>query len=207
MGWLIALGVLTLIAILPIGVSAIYNEDGPRVSVIAGPLRLLVFPLKQKEKKEKTLKQEEKAKPQKTKKTSPKTKEEKRKKGGSIDDFLPIVDAVLDFVAAFGRRLRINHLQLKLILAGGDPSDLALNDGKGWAALGNLMPLLERAFVIKKRDLEVECDFLADKTAIIARLDLTITIGRIFSLLIIRGIPIVRELIKLLKKLKGGAKA
>ena len=207
MGWLIALGVLTLIAILPIGVSAIYNEDGPRVSVIAGPLRLLVFPLKQKEKKEKTQKQEEKAKPQKTKKTSTKTKEKKKKKGGSIDDFLPIVDAVLDFVAAFGRRLRINHLQLKLILAGGDPSDLALNYGKGWAALGNLMPLLERAFVIKKRDLEVECDFLADKTAIIARLDLTITIGRIFSLLIIRGIPIVRELIKLLKKLKGGAKA
>ena len=207
MGWLIALGVLTLIAILPIGVSAIYNEDGPRVSVIAGPLRLLVFPLKQKEKKEKTQKQEEKAKPQKIKKTSTKTKEKKKKKGGSIDDFLPIVDAVLDFVAAFGRRLRINHLQLKLILAGGDPSDLALNYGKGWAALGNLMPLLERAFVIKKRDLEVECDFLADKTAIIARLDLTITIGRIFSLLIIRGIPIVRELIKLLKKLKGGAKA
>ena len=207
MGWLIALGVLTLIAILPIGVSAIYNEDGPRVSVIAGPLRLLVFPLKQNEKKEKTQKQEKKAKPQKTKKTSPKTKEKKKKKGGSIDDFLPIVDAVLDFVAAFGRRLRINHPQLKLILAGGDPSDLALNYGKGWAALGNLMPLLERAFVIKKRDLEVECDFLADKTAIIARLDLTITIGRIFSLLIIRGIPIVRELIKLLKKLKGGAKA
>ena len=209
MGWLIALGVLTLIAILPIGVSALYDEEGPRVSVIAGPLRILVFPLKKKEKKEKPKKKEnkkEKKDKKATKKITPKPKE-KKKKGGSIDDFLPVVDVVLDFVAAFGRRLRINHLYLKLILAGGDPSDLALNYGRGWAALGNLLPLLERAFVIKKRDLEVECDFLADKTAVIARLDLTITIGRIFSLLIIRGIPIVREILILMKKLKGGAKA
>ena len=120
---------------------------------------------------------------------------------------MPIVDLILDFLAAFGRKLRVNRLELKLILAGSDPSDLAVNYGRGWAALGNLMPLLEKAFVIQKRDLEVECDFLADKTTIIARLDLTITIGRIFSLLIVRGVPIVRELLKLMKILKGGAKA
>ena len=96
---------------------------------------------------------------------------------------------------------------MKLILAGGDPSDLAVNYGRGWAALGNLLPLLEKAFVIKKRDLEVECDFLADNMKILARLDLTITIGRIISLLTIRGIPILRELQKILKLRKGGAKA
>ena len=207
MGWWIALGVLTLIAILPIGVSALYDSDGPRVSVIAGPLRISVFPVKKKEKKGK---KEEKEKPAKTKKKESASEvkpKEKKKKGGSIQDFLPMVDVVLDFIAAFGRSLRVNNLQLKLILAGGDPCDLAVNYGRGWAALGNLMPLLERAFVIQKRDLEVECDFLADTTTVIARLDLTITIGRVFSLLIIRGIPIVRELIKLMKIIKGGAKA
>ena len=52
MGWLIALGLLTLLAIIPIGVSALYDEDGPRVSVIAGPVRLSVFPAKKKEKTE-----------------------------------------------------------------------------------------------------------------------------------------------------------
>ena len=132
---------------------------------------------------------------------------EKKKSGGSIYDFLPIVDLVLDFIAAFGRKLRVNQLQLKLILAGGDPSDLAVNYGRGWAVLGNLMPLLEKAFVIQKRNLEVECDFLADKTTVLARLDLSITIGRILSLLTIRGIPILRELLKLMKLRKGGAKA
>lgn len=207
MGWLIALGVLTLIAIIPIGVSAFYDEDGPRASVIFGPLRISVFPVKKKEKKEKKKKPD---KPKKSKGTPQKKKQkqpEKKKKGGSIHDFLPVVDVVLDFIAAFGRRLRLNNLQFKLILGGGDPSDLAVNYGRGWAILGNLLPLLEKAFVIKKRDLEVECDFLADSTTVIARLDLTITIGRIFSLLIIRGIPIVRELLKLMKIIKGGAKA
>jgi len=204
MGWLIALGVLTLIAILPIGVSAFYDEDGPRALIIAGPARIQVFPGKKKEKEKK----EKKTTPKK--KTSAKSSEkttEKKKKGGSIYDFLPIVDLVLDFLAAFGRKLRVNRLELKLILAGSDPSDLALNYGRGWAVLGNLLPLLERAFVIQKRDLEVECDFLSDKTTIIARLDLSITIGRVISLLFVRGIPILRELLKLMKILKGGAKA
>ena len=202
MGWLIALGVLALIAIIPIGVSAFYDEDGPRAFIIAGPVRIPVFPVKKKEKKE----QPKKTKKKPSGKTSDKKKTQK-KKGGSIHDFLPIIDLILDFLAAFGRKLRVNRLELKLILAGADPSDLAVNYGRGWAVLGNLMPILEKAFVIQKRNLEVECDFLADKTTIIARLDLSITIGRVISLLVVRGIPVLRELLKLMKTIKGGAKA
>ena len=114
---------------------------------------------------------------------------------------------ILDFLSAFGRKLRVKHLDMKLILAGDDPSDLAVNYGRGWALLGNVMPLLENAFVIKERNLEVECDFLADKTVIIARLDISITIGRVFSLAAVRGIPILREVMKVMNKRKGGAKA
>lgn len=205
MGWLIALGVLILIAIIPIGISASYDVEGPCVRVYAGLVRFAVYPAKKKEKKVK-----EKKPPKTKKKTASNTssqKSNKKKDGGSIQDFFPIVDVVLDFVAAFGRKLRVKNLQLKLILAGGDPSDLALNYGRGWAALGNLIPLLERAFVIKKRELEVECDFLADSTKVIAQLDLSITIGRILSLLTVRGIPIVRELLRLIKLRKGGTKA
>ena len=113
----------------------------------------------------------------------------------------------MDFLDAFRRKLRVDHLEMKLVLGGGDPCDMAVNYGKAWAALGNLMPLLNRAFVIKKRDLEVECDFLADTTVITARLDLTITVGWVLSLLVVQGIPALREFLKLMKKRKGGAKA
>ena len=203
MGWLIALGVLTLIAIIPVGVSALYDEDGPCARIIIGPIHMQVFPSKGKEKKEKP----QKSKQKNTAKTTGNKTKKKEKKGGSITDFLPLVDAILDFVACFGRKIRINNLELKLILGGGDPSDLAVNYGRGWAVLGNLFPLLERAFVIQKRDLEVECDFIADKTTIIARLDLSITIGRVISLLCIGGIPVLREFLKIKKSRKGGAKA
>ncbi len=202
MGWLIAAGVLFLLAILPVGISALYNEDGPLVNLVIGPVKIILFPGKKKEKTQK----EEKEKPKKESKGSP-GKKKTKKKGGSIQDFLPLVEKVLDFLDAFRRKLRVNHLEMKLILAGSDPSDLAENYGKAWAALGNMMPLLENVFVIKKRDLEVECDFLADSTLITARLDITITVGRVLSLLIVQGIPALKEFLKLMKKRKGGAKA
>ena len=201
MGWLIALGILILIAILPVGIRAFYDSDGFRLYVSAGPANILVFPGKKKEKKTK----ESKSKNRTPKKSAPKPKS--TKKGGSYQDFFPLVDKVLDFLSAFRRKLRIKNLTLKMILAGGEPADLAMNYGKAWAALGNLIPLLERAFVIKKRNLEVECDYLADTITLIARVDISITVGRVISLLLVQGIPILREFLKIMNKRKGGAKA
>ena len=205
MGWLIALGVLVLIAIIPAGASIFYDEDGFRAFMIAGPFRIPVFPVKKKEKKEKPKKEvKKKTGKSSTAKAKPK---EKKKKGGSLLDFLPVLDKILDFLSAFRRKLRVPHLELKLILGGGDPSDVAYNYGRGWVVLGNLMPLLDSVLYIKKRDLEVECDFLAEKTTVVARFDISITIGRLLSLVIVQGVPVLYKLLKVLNKRKGGAKA
>ena len=205
MGWIIALGILALIAILPVGASVQYDCDGFRGAVIAGCFRIPFFPKVKKEKKKKHDKQ-----PVKAKKTTPRTAkqtEQKEKKGGNLQDFLPVLDRVLDFLAILPRKLRIKQLDLLLTLGGGDPCDLAVNYGRGWAALGNLVPLLERAFIIKKRNMEVQCDFLSESTTIVARIDISITVGRIFALLIRWGFPVVWELFKVINKRKGGAKA
>ena len=64
MGWLTALGVLILLAILPLGVSVRYNADGPLVRLILGPVRLTVVPAKKKsdgKTKKKPKKKQEKA--------------------------------------------------------------------------------------------------------------------------------------------------
>ena len=53
MGWLITLGILVLLAILPLGVSVKYDEDGPVVKLIAGPVKITLFPRNKKDKKEK----------------------------------------------------------------------------------------------------------------------------------------------------------
>ena len=213
MGWLITLGILILLGILPLGVSVNYDADGAVVRVIAGPLKIKVFPLPKKEKKPKQEKKAKEVKQEKKPKAGKKTPDpkqtedapEKKKSGGPITDFLPLVGVVLKFLDGFRRKLRVNVLDLKIVMAADDPCDLALNYGKAWAAVGNLMPQLERVFVIQKRNIDVECDFTADKTLVNARLDLTITLGRILGLVFVLIGRAVVTLIKILLKRKGGA--
>ena len=214
MGWLITLGILFLIAITPVGARFRYNSDGVMLVVILGFLKIKILPAKKKEKKPKKEKKAKQEKPKKTAQTGPKTqpdpapkpKQEKPKEqGGSWTDFLPLVKVVLDFLGGFARKIRIDNLELKLIMAGGDPCDLGINYGRAWAAVGNLLPRLERVFVIRKRDIEVECDFWGTSTRVIAGADITITIGRILSLVCVLAYQGIREYLKINKKRKGGA--
>ena len=200
MGWLIALAVLVLLAVLPLGASVKYDEGGVAARIIAGPIRITVFPLKKKEKKPK----KEKPKPQKqaAPQKQAKPKEPEKKSGGKLTDFLPLVETGLALLNDFRRKLRVDRLDVKLIMAADDPCDLAVNYGKAWAAVGNLWPRLERFLVIKKRDVQVECDFTAAQTLIIARMDVTITLGRLLYLGVRYGLRALKQLMKIQK---GGA--
>ena len=162
--------------------------------------------LKEKQKQEEP-KPSAPGKPGEQKPAQPPKPEEKPKKasGGPITDFLPLVKIVLDMLGAFRHRLRLNMLELKLVMAADDPCDLAVNYGRAWAAVGNLMPRLERVFVIKKRNIEVECDFEASQTLVTARLDLTITLGRIIATAVVYGVKALVEFMKIKNKRKGGA--
>ena len=199
MGWLIALAVIALIAVLPIGVSGVYDRLGARAWVLIGPLRWKLYPSRKKteKSKKKSLKNGDK--------TQPKSDDNPPEKGGNIRDFYPLVKRILDFLGDLRRKLRVRQLQLHLTLAGDDPCDLALNYGRAEAAFANLDPHLERFFVIRKKDIRIDCDFEGDKTLIYGRLDLTITIGRIFSLGFRHGIRILREFMRIMKLRKGGA--
>ena len=211
MGWLIALGVVTLLAVLPLGAGVRYDAAGFRAWVLLGPVKILVFPRPKKEKKEKQKKEPEQ-KPQAEAPAPAQTPQNpnpppkpKKETGGKLTDFLPLVKVALELLGAFRRKLRLNNLELKLILAADDPCDLAVNYGRTWAAVGNLMPQLERLFVIKKRDVEVECDFTASEPRVLARLDLTITLGRLLALAVVYGIRALKEFWNIQKKRKGGA--
>ena len=215
MGWWITLGIVFLLTILPLGVRVSYDEDGPLVKVVLGFIKFTVFPRPKKQKKSQ---KEKTKKPEKTRKQSqqpedadlpkppqPPAKPKQKKKGGSLKDFLPLVKLAFDFLGDFRRKLRMNELYLRLILASDDPCDLAVNYGKTWTAVGNFLPALERWFVIKKRDVEVECDFTASETKVIARLEIAMTLGRLLSLAAVYGIRGIKEFIVFRKIRKGGA--
>lgn len=199
MGWLIALGVLILLGCMPLGVSAVYDAGGPIAKLFAGPIRFTLFPRKNKEKPKPVAKET----PQESVKqeAAPATE----KKGGSFTDFLPLVKIATDFLGDFQRKLRVKRLEMHLCMAGGDPCDLGINYGRAWAAVGNLMPQLERLFVIKKRDVQVLCDFTQSQTTLYVRADITITLGRLLGLLLRYGWRALKEYLKITNKRKGGA--
>lgn len=197
MGWLITLGVLVGLWFLPLCVRAIYREENSGVWLLIGPVVVAKYPRKTKKHK----KQEKKKS-----KDPQKVKSKSRIRGRDLDDFLPILRAIVDFLQDLRRKIRIRKLEMKLVLAGDDPCDVAVNYGRAWAVLGNLMPLLERVFVIKKRDLDVACDFNADKTLIYVRADATITLGRLLALLGSKGSKLLKEYLKLKKLQEGGTK-
>lgn len=193
MGWLIALVVLVLLNCLPLGASVRYNQGGLRAQLLLGKIRITLYPVpgwldRLLHKPPKEEKQPKKPKPQPQKEPEAPTESV-----GDWKRFLPLLRTGLDFLGDLRRKLRVSLLVLRLTLGGDDPADLAVNYGRAWAALGNLMPQLERAFVIKKRDVEVQCDFLSENTTIVFAMDLTVTLGRLLSLAVVYGIRVIKQ--------------
>lgn len=226
MGWWIFFGILLLILLLPFGASIFYDAAGVRVRVIAGPVRFTVFPMKKKEQKAEKAKasgekKEEKPEPpkpveipsEKPERTplpeAPKPpKAEPEARGGSLMDFLPLVELVLKFVGEFFHKtMHIDVLYLKLTMAGDDPADLAINYGKAWAALGNLWPYIDRMFTIKKRDIQIQCDFEGSETLVNARVDITLNLARLLGLVFGYAFRILIKFLKILFKQKKAAEA
>ena len=209
MGVWIAAAIVLILAVLPLGVRVRYNSAGLILRVIAGPLKITVFPRKKKPKKQKVKqkkpKEEQNAEPSASEDKPPQPPEaqpEQKEKGGSIARFLPFIKLGLKFLGDFRRKLRLDNLYVRLILAGADPCALAVNYGRIWAAVGNLMPQLERLIKIKKRDIQVECDFTASETCVVAHLDITITLGRLLALALVYGVRVLIEFLSM--KRKGG---
>ena len=200
MGWLIGLGAVLFAGLIPIGLHGIYDANGGKVWLKIGFLSLQMYPKQKKSVKEKKTSGQRSCKS----KAAPSGK---NKSGGSAADFVPIIKIFLEFIENFRRKLRVNNLELKVILAEEDPSDLAMHYGQAWAALGNLMPRLESACVIYNRNLEVECDFTGTKTKVYANVYISITLGRALALLVRHGPRIIKYYYQIINKRKGGAEA
>lgn len=211
MGWGIFFACLVVLALLPLGIRGSYDQTGFTVRVIAGPVKITLFPRKKRKKKLKTTDSSEKTTEETTKSPSekkrPKTEKDEpgMQSGGSLERFEPWIRLGLDFLGALRRKIRLDNLYLHVVLAGDDPCDLAVNYGRAWAAVGDLLPKLERIFVIRKRDIQVGCDFAAEKITVAARGDMTMTLGRTLCLGTIYGIRALK--IFLTMKREGGAAA
>jgi hypothetical protein len=197
--WVAIIGILLFLGALPLGVYVVYNSSGASLYILLGPVRISVA---NKNKKKKCKKQE--AKPADATFSSHES-QKKKKQSVSLRAYLPLLKPVFKFLVDFRTKLRVSNLKFKVVLAGADPCDLSVNYGRTWAAVGNLMPHLERYFIIKNREIEIECDYTSDKTTVDASMCLTMSVSRILQIVVYHGVSILREYLKILKNAKDGA--
>lgn len=202
---LLVLAVLVLIGCIPVGVDAAYRPEGLFVAAKLGPFRLQILPQKPKKPKKpkKTPESAKTAAPtaEKSAAAAPDAPKKSLSLPGGMDGILRIAQLAVDVLGDLRRKLRVDELTVRVTI-GGDPADAALAYGRAWALTGALTPLLERIFVIKKRDIQPVLDYNEDKMSVSARLVLTITIGRALALALRAGVGFLRLLHE---TKKGGA--
>lgn len=182
MWWIIPVTVVLVItglAFLPVGLRVIYDQNG-----LTAKLLIWFFPYKLNltEINENSLERRRKTRQKMAE--NPNYQPRILKPDGSLREFVPLLDLYLQLLFNKKYKLRVKLLELKLTMANDDPFDLAMNFGKAWAIINGLLPQLERIFNIKKRKLDVGCDFLAEETMIYARADLMIPLCRLIAALV-----------------------
>ncbi len=211
---MLALGIIILILILilimPVGADAAYIGNVFSLAAKAGPFKIGILPSKSKEGDEKKAKKEKK--PKKDKKAAEKTENEGKKKSGkpklklSFEDIMGIVRIGLAALGRFRRSISIDLLMLHLTTAGPDPYTAVMNHGYFNAAIGAALPLLHRAFKVKKEDYASEIDFEADKLKIDARIVLTVRIWEILLIVFCAAYGFIKWLFRRRRKAKAEAK-
>lgn len=180
MGWRIVLwlfliltAIMMLIIFLPVGIRVRYRNEELKLWYTVGPIRLLRYP--------EDAKAQEKRKNAKINLRTVLDEPIKanRKYDNVLGDFWAELKTTLGLIWHLRPKLRIKRLVLKLHLAGDNPAALAMQYGGAWAAIGGFIPLLEEAFILKKRELDVDCDFSGQRTTLDAKLDITIGLGRL----------------------------
>lgn len=196
------LGILFLLLCLPAGVYLRYRSAGMFLKLVYGPVRLQLLPSEGGKKKKKKKKPKKEKKPEKDKSKKEKGSKQKQenehtpKKGGSLKDLLEYAPIGLDLLGAIRRSLLMRKLVLLVNLAGSDPCDLAVLYGKANAGVACALPLLERAFRIRQRDIQVFCDFTADSTEVYAELEIVACPARLIAVVLRYGWKLLRTYMK-----------
>ena len=170
--------VLLLLALLRVGVNAVYDEDGFYAAACIGPIHV-------------RLTGRGKRSSQKSEKKEPVGK----KKGGTVETMKSLLPDVLEALRRLRRKLRVDRLTLCYTAAGDDPMKVAVEYGAGQAFMGMIVPVLENNLNVKKRDLTVRADFESEKSSIY--LDAKVTLAVWQAVYIACGF-----LIPLIKKMK-----
>ena len=175
----ILLLIVLLLLLVRLRLTGVYEEKGASLTVGLGSLPLLRLPKPEGEKGK-----EKEKKPKKRKKEKQEKEKKKEKpKGGSEPGFRKLLEIIGRFLGKLRRRLRIDELTLWYQSAGDDPAMTALLFGAANAAAAALVQAVEHLFTVKERDIRTSVSFTEDKPRVYARLQLSISVGRLLWIL------------------------
>ena len=172
---------LLVVLLIPVGGEALYDEDGFRLWLRAGPARLVLLPREEKpgdeekKKKKAAQKAEKKAAKKKAKEAAKKDESaEKPKKGGGLKEILELIPVGTQALGRILRKFRFKRIELAFCFGSEDPSKAAMSFGGASAGAGVLVPLLREKLNVKRIEVRSSVDFTADKTLVRAHGDLRV---------------------------------
>ncbi|MDE6732062.1 MAG: DUF2953 domain-containing protein [Oscillospiraceae bacterium] len=209
MGWIIAAGVVLLIALLLAGRVSVFFDYNGELALKVKYLCVTVVKIPKKAKAK-----PKKDKPEKSKKSRNEGEEEgKKKKGGllknlTFDDILALLKQALTGIGKPLRKLFksivISHLSLNITVGGDDAAKTAIKFGAMNIAVGNVLGLLDSFLTLKPLDdLNIGVDFQSEETLYDAYFEMRMTL---FAGLV-AVIRLARVAIKLFGSLKKKKKA
>lgn len=168
----IVLLVLTVLLLIPLGIDGGYRNGTLVLGVKIGFINLRLLPRRKKSPEDAP------AGPGKLRRQlkRAKKKSKKEKKPLIPGDIKALALIALKSLGRLRKRLRVDYLRLRYTLAGSDPFSTALGYGAGNAFLGLFVPLFDRAFIIRERDIGLDFDFLSTGQSIDCWLTMTIQI-------------------------------
>lgn len=217
---LFLLVLLLLVLLLPARVRVMLRQEKFFLWVGLGPFRLRLLPWKEKKpKKQKKPEKQEKPKPQKRESPpspppqaarhgeaagpAPQIRKEKEStpvSGGMEKPDIPyIMDLIhlgLSAMEQFRRALRVDRFLLDCAIATEDAAKTAMAYGAAAAGMGMFLPLLEENLRVRKKDIQVICDFEGTESQIFLEVQVS---ALVFQLLII-GIKVLRGFLRLRKQ-------
>lgn len=160
----IVLAVLLLLALMPVGVRAVFDTELTVWLTVFG-IKLQLYPGKEAPKKKKKSKNE--------------TEQKKPKKLTPKKDLREYLQLFAQLLGKLHRKLQIRELTLHAVFGGSEPE---LNYGRAWAVIGGITPILEENFRIRKRDIGAFLSEEETEIRIIARAHAVMTLASILHI-------------------------
>ena len=184
---------LVLLSLIRVGVWVEYAQKTFTLRLLAGPVKITLFPRKEKQPK----------KPRRVKKKKKKQEKQPKTAGEIFDLVKQLLPVAADAAGQLRQKIRIDQFDLDLTVASADPAKTAVNYGKLNGAIGMFWPLVEQNFKVKEWRIRTNVDFTTEHPTVYLRAAATLTIGQILAL----GVRVASKVLPILSKQKSGSKS